>query len=272
MSYSTSSSNIKDAGERPPLKYSLARFLASLALQNIISNSADVATKFEKVLHLLLGGSWVSGEECDELLTQYKAFTTDMKQEHATEFSNFSTYSDDRLDVFFGQYMNNSKYGKLWRVIKMLLTISHGQASVERGYSVNSDLLIENMQEKTVVALPTVYDGVMASGSHFCDVSITPRLKRNIRSARMRDQQYLNEQKKAKADEQKAVQRKKNLLKDSIESLSKEADELAKKRKQDMTLLAKSNTFRQKASEKVKEDEKLDYELKDLKEKLKHIE
>ena len=42
----------------------------------------------------------------------------------------------------------------------MLLIITHGQASVERRYSVNKDMLIENLHEKTVVALRTIHDSI----------------------------------------------------------------------------------------------------------------
>lgn len=85
-----------------------------------------------------------------------------MKQEHAAEFKDFNPESGERLDVFLGKYMRDTQYEKLWDVFKIMLTISHGQALVERGYSVNKDLLIENMQERTVIALRHVYDGVSA--------------------------------------------------------------------------------------------------------------
>lgn len=168
----------------------------------------------------------------------------------------------------------------------MLLTISHGQASVERGYSVNNELLVENMQEKTVVTLRTVYDSIQATGQHFTELPFTPRLKRHVRASRMRYQQYLADQKKSQTDNEKSSKRKalqediqsaekkRKLLKDSMESMTKEADQLAKKAetKHDFTLLAKSNAFRQKVSEKADEYLKLEKKLQDLKQKLKSME
>ena len=209
-----------------------------------------------------------------------------MRQEHSAEFKNFSPDGDVRLNTFLSQHMKDTQYTKLWRVFKMLLTMFHGQAAVERGYSVNNDLLVENMKERTVIALRTVYDGVRGTGQHFSEVPFTPRLKRRVKAARMWYQQYLEEQKKATLDDQKtrkrkaiqddmqAVERKKKLVKESMEAMTKEADELAKKaeKKQDFTLLSKSNTFRQKVTEKATEDKKLDVKLKDLKEKLKSLE
>ena len=110
-----------------------------------------------------------------------------MKQEYATEFQEFDADNNDRLDTFLAQHMEGPKFA----VFKMLLTLSHGQTSVERGYSVNKDLLVENMQEKTVVALRMVYDSVSATGEHFTEVPFTPKLKWHIKAARIRYSQYL---------------------------------------------------------------------------------
>ena len=40
----------------------------------------------------------------------------------------------------------------MWCVFKLLSCLSHGQASVERGFSVNSNLLVENMHEDNLIA------------------------------------------------------------------------------------------------------------------------
>ena len=38
-------------------------------------------------------------------------------------------------------------FKKLVDIVKFLLVLSHGQSSVERGFSVNKNLLVENVQE-----------------------------------------------------------------------------------------------------------------------------
>ena len=66
------------------------------------------------------------------------------------------------------------QFAKRCDIFKMLLTMSHGQASVERGYSVNKDLLIENLHEKTVVALRPVHDSISTLEDHFTKLPLTP--------------------------------------------------------------------------------------------------
>ena len=92
-----------------------------------------------------MNGNWRSAEECDELLSHYKAFLVQMKQDHAVDFRDF-TPDSIRLDTFLGHYIQDHiQFAKPWDIFKMLLTILHDQAFVERGYSVNKDLLIENL-------------------------------------------------------------------------------------------------------------------------------
>ena len=207
-----------------------------------------------------------------------------MKQDHAVDFRDF-TPDSRRLDTFLGNYMQDDiQFAKLWDIFKMLLTISHGQASVERGYSVNKDMLIENLHEKTVVALRTVHDSISTLEDHFTKLPLTPAMKRHVMSARMRYGQYLDEQKKESLNEQqrkkgKGVQlsireaeRKKSKVTQASTSL--EAGDLAKsaEAKHDFTLLTKSNVLRLKVAQQSQETPKLEKELKELKEKLKSLE
>ena len=207
-----------------------------------------------------------------------------MKQDHAVDFRDF-TPDSRRLDTFLGNYMpDHIQFAKLWDIFKMLLTISHGQASVERGYSVNKDMLIENLHEKTVVALRTVHDSISTLEDHFTKLPLTPAMKRHVMSARMRYGQYLDEQKKESLNEQQRKKRKgvqlsnreaeRKKSKVTQASTSLEADDLAKsaEAKHDFTLLTMSNALRLKVAQQSQETPKLEKELKELKEKLKSLE
>ena len=48
----------------------------------------------------------------------------------------------------------------MWCVFKLLSCLSHGQASVERGFGVNSNLLVENMHENSLITQRIVQDHV----------------------------------------------------------------------------------------------------------------
>ena len=75
--------------ERCPLKYPLVTYLSSLNPPKIINSASDVTAKFEKILQILINGNWRSAGECDELMSKYKAFLVQMKQDHAVDFRDF---------------------------------------------------------------------------------------------------------------------------------------------------------------------------------------
>ena len=102
--------------ERCPLKYPLVTYLSSLNPPKMISSASDVTAKFEKILQILMNGNWRSVGECDELLSKYKAFLVQMKQDHAVDFWNF-TPDSRRLDTFLGNYMHDHiQFAKLWDI------------------------------------------------------------------------------------------------------------------------------------------------------------
>jgi len=64
--------------------------------------------------------------------------------------------ADDRLDTFLRSRMA-ANYPKAWSVCELALFLSHGQASVEREFSVNKELVVENQSEQTLAAKGSHY-------------------------------------------------------------------------------------------------------------------
>ena len=63
-----------------------------------------------------------------------------------------------RLDTFLSVFLSSPSYSHLFMVVKMLLILSHGQAQVERGFSVNSQLLVDNLHDESLIAQRIVSD------------------------------------------------------------------------------------------------------------------
>ena len=123
--------------------------------------------------------------------------------------------------------MKNAKYVKIWEVFQIIFTLCHGQAAVERGFSINNELMVENMKEESLIA-SIVYETVKSSAVHFSEIRLNRRLKRNVRAERMRHQLHLEDRtkltvesekagkRKAVQDEIRAVESKRKLLRESI--------------------------------------------------------
>ena len=170
--------------ERCPLKYFLVQSLVSVVPQKLASDSAEAQVKFEQLLRFLLNGKWCLAEACNEILTQCKGFVLEMKQNHLAEFLSFNM-NTDRLDEFYWNYTKDAEHSNVWEVFRIIFMLLHGQAAVERGFLVNSELLVENLLEKTFVVSCIVYSSVKSDANHFSELSFTPRLKRNVQAARM---------------------------------------------------------------------------------------
>ena len=84
-------------------------------------------------------------------------FLTKIVKANKIDFVKFNK-SSDRVDLFFGKYINTSEYEQMWCVFKLLLCLSHGQASVQRGFSVDSNSLVEKMHEDSLTVQRIIHN------------------------------------------------------------------------------------------------------------------
>ena len=89
-------------------------------------------------------------------------------------------------------------------VVKVVLILSHGNASVERGFSVNKDILIENLSEQSLISQRLVYDKIKDVGGIF-DVNIDKNLMRYVKGSRMRYERQLEQKKGRKLKRNKKL-------------------------------------------------------------------
>lgn len=109
------------------------------------------------------------------------------------ECANFALETE-RLDTFFHSVMDsNPELKELWQLIQLLLTLSHGQAAVERGFSINSDLLAPNLKTESLVAQRLVYDTIALSEIPVADFELTKELMQSCSHAYLRYSAHLQE-------------------------------------------------------------------------------
>ena len=115
----------------------------------------------------------------------------------------------NRFDSFLSGYMKGvAKFANLWKVCKIIFTLSHGQADIERGFSVNKELLIENMKQKSLVSQRTVCDQLSDYTNQLQEYKIEKKLFLSCKNARMRYENHYV--KKAKKRKNPKSQRKKS--------------------------------------------------------------
>lgn len=92
------------------------------------------------IFQVLADRKLISFEDCDEVKSQYVNFLDVEVSRHHSSFSEFDP-DETRVETFFHEHLHQRKdYQKLWDVMQTVLLLSHGQASVERGFSVNKQV------------------------------------------------------------------------------------------------------------------------------------
>ena len=100
----------------------------------------------------------------------------------------------------------------LWFVIKIVSTFSYGQAAaVESGFSINSSIMIENLQEESLVAQQLAYDSINSLGGikQIDSMPINNKILESVKDANRHHKAVLEERKEAdKKENEKHLGRK----------------------------------------------------------------
>jgi len=167
--------------------------------------------------------------------------------------------TQERLDVFYAEIMHgNSKFKSCWKVFKLVFTLSRGQASVERGFSINKELLTDNLEEVSLISQRMVYDYINESGKSITEI---PKCNELLKSCKLSRSRYFDalELKKQQNDgesrrkktknengrDSRSEREKKRAIEAGIRSMENdvEAFSIAAEEKNDISLLTKANSF-----------------------------
>ena len=246
-----------------PLRYELVNALSFLDPRKL--GESDTVDKLSVVMRRMLHAKQLSSATCEKAKQQFQRFLDAGLDE---TFSGFDP-ENDRLDTFYASRLSGKKeFEQLWHAVRIMLLLSHGQASVERGFSVNKELLKENQAEETVVACRVVYDAVNDHGG-VTEVPLTDEMMAYVKGSRQKYRQALeakqkkdqDDEKKKKRescdDEVKALRKRTKLIEKVIDDFEEKADELLKsaegKGHQQMALkLAEALALKDKRKEKQK--------------------
>ena len=244
--------------ERSPLKYSIVRYATSLSPAHIIVHKEKSSDSFSRLVDNLYGGRWISSTDADLTKKEYDSM---LKRAHSDLKDPFLTFDQkaERVDSFFAPIMSESaSFKNCWKIFKLVFTLSHGQASIERGFSINKEMLVENLHEESIVCRRMVYDHVNSTGNSITEIPITSDMLKSCKLAYSRYAAALKEKKersdvdiksrkrKMKMDEIAQVKEKKKAVESCIESLNIDIEKysIAAEKESDLSLLTKANSFR----------------------------
>ena len=183
------------------------------------------------------------------------------------------------------RYLSDTvRFSNFMLIVKMVLTLSHGQADVERGFILNDKLLVENMQEQSLISQRIAKDH-MSSGYKPHNIPISRDLIKSVDNScslytialkEKREQSQKNE-KNEKLDnlneELSQLNHKKTSLEEVIKGykLQSEKYDFEAEQKENLEILKLSNGLKRAAKEKQAELDNVLAKKKCLEEKKKNI-
>ena len=243
-----------------------------------------VVRHFTRLVQHLTCLKIVSNSEGDQSIEQYIDLLASSVSQ--LQFEKFET--SQRLDDFYFHTLNlETRYPSLSRVVQVVFILHNGQADVERGFSLNKDVISTNMGELTIKSRRMVKDHLRVNSLKVPEVKLTTPLLQSVKCARARYTTYLEEQRSKKevsvtvTDEEekgtslKNVQDEKESLEKLFKSLNKDSARYSTEAYQQpdfdsmKALLAKNEAVKRKAAKVEAEIEALEKKISVLQKKKK---
>ena len=110
---------------------------------------------------MLISYKVITLDTANDSKSQYIKFVTIVVKENKPDFLNCSK-TDQSLDKLMMKLNGvSTKFSELCKLLKISLILLHGQAQVERGFSVNKNLLVENQHTTTLTAQYIIHDHIV---------------------------------------------------------------------------------------------------------------
>ena len=189
----------------------LAKLFAKSALGSAVLRSASIfdptlmcdlpieklEERWKQLLKHLIVLDIVAPNRCDKAMAELKVFEANEVKRMQSKFSGFSL-KECRIDDFYFKDVGVAKYKELSFILKLLLTMSHGQAAAERGFSHNNAILKTNLSPETVVSKRMIKDHMLSFNLKPHTIEITNPLTVAFKSSRRRYEIHLEEEKTKK--------------------------------------------------------------------------
>ena len=251
----------------------------------VMANTTEVLrSQFKVLLTHFIKLKIMPASDGDKSMSQFSDFIGHELKLNDDKFRNFDR-NKVRLDDFFFNIIGVQKYDKFAFIIKVILTVSHGQAAIERGFSLNKTILDVNMKKESIVARKIIRDHMLTNSIQPHTIDINNAMIVSFKAARQKYQLYLEEI--ASKEKEKETNNRKAIIISEINEVQLKHDEIAKtcimldeefiasvrdaEEKNDMLLEVKANAMKRRCEEKKVEIKELEKALAILQEKRKKL-
>lgn len=220
---------VKKIMDRSPLKSPIVKAVS--CLNPAVALQTDLANKrLSTALRIYVENEIISGNTGDKIDQEYKRICAlPVVQEKLKSFNRL----ENRLDHFWIDLIRNcgaAEYSNFLYFVKTVMILSHGNAAVERGFSVNKRCLVENQHEKSLIAQRTIYDAINVKGGleNFVVIKDLIHAARNSYSWYKEDIAKKKREKKEEEEVRRTQKRTANIVKELEAQKKKILDDAVK--------------------------------------------
>ena len=212
-----------------PLKYKLVKGATCIDPEVMINDTLR-QSRINAALEVFIEKKWTSGCDADVIKREYAEIC--QKEPTKKRLSEFCR-DTDRLDTLLHDIFQVEKAdNRLLKFVQQILCLFHGNAAVERSFSINKEFLLENLFEDSLVAQRVVFDAVWAAGGVSC-VRVTKPLIHSVRNASSR---RIEAAKKKMAEESDEAHKRKRVA-EEIKLLEAKKKRIEQSAKEETTVL-----------------------------------
>lgn len=194
-----------------PLKYQLIKGATCLDPEVMLHDDLR-KSRIDTALEIFIDKKRLVASNADVIRREYVDLCS--KKSVSSKLTEFNC-DRDRLDTLLSDILEKEKAGNgLITFVQQMLTIFHGNAAVERSFSINKECLVENLLEDSLIAQRVVYDAVSAVGG-VSNIQITKPMIHSVRNASAK---RLEAAKKKITEEDAAANKRKRII-DEIKQL-----------------------------------------------------
>ena len=253
--------------ENTPLRHTIIRNSLALLPNNMVHKSDNCSIRFRELADKLYGLNKITAETSDNSKTQFDDLLKIAKYEHREAFVKFDYKKHCLDDIIWPFLMRLSDNKELSTMCKVIFVLSHGQSFTERGFSIDKEVVGDNMKGRHLISQRIVYDTLQSCyDGKVLDFQVTSELKKACRLAHQKykpelentrvakKEDNVNRKRKLKQEEIQNIKKQKLNVEDAINALreSVSCEILAADQEQNLTRVSKVAAFIRMISEKEK--------------------
>ena len=233
----------------------------------MVHKSDNCSIRFRELADKLYGLNKITAETSDNSKTQFDDLLKIANYEHREAFVKFDYKKHCLDDIIWPFLMRLSDNKELCTMCKVIFVLSHGQSFTERGFSIDKEVVGDNMKGRYLISQRIVYDTLQSCyDGKVLDFQVTSELKKACRLAHQKykpelentrvakKEDNVNRKRKLKQEEIQNIKKQKLNVEDAINALreSVNCEILAADQEQNLTRVSKVAAFIRMISEKEK--------------------